>query len=58
LMKGVPAKRTGWMSRHGVRLPKPGKDGIMVCPKSGWKYQEVEPDTLKCLDWPEDKPVG
>ena len=58
LMTGVPAKRTGWMSRHGTRLPKPNKDGIMVCPKSGWKYQEVSPDTLKCLDWLEDKPVG
>ena len=42
LMAGVPAKQIGWMSRHGVKLPKPDKDGIMVCPKSGWKYKEVE----------------
>jgi UDP-2-acetamido-3-amino-2,3-dideoxy-glucuronate N-acetyltransferase len=58
LMAGVPAKRIGWMSRHGARLPKPDKDGIMVCPKSEWKYKEVQPEVLKCLDWPEDKEAG
>lgn len=57
LMAGVPAKRIGWMSRHGVRLPKPDNLGIIVCPRSGWKYKEVEPDILKCLDWPEEKGV-
>lgn len=57
LMAGVPAKRIGWMSRHGARLPKPDADGIMVCPKSGWRYREVAPEVLKCLDWPEDKPA-
>jgi len=55
LMIGVPARRRGWMSRHGHRLPLPGADGIMVCPESGWRYQEVEPGVLRCLDWPEDK---
>jgi len=55
LMMGVPARRRGWMSRHGHRLPLPGADGIMVCPESGWRYQEVEPGVLRCLDWPEDK---
>ena len=55
LMLGVPALRKGWMSRHGFRLPKPDTDGIMVCPKSGWRYHEVEPNVLKCIDWPEDK---
>ncbi len=57
LMIGVPARRAGWMSRHGHRLPKPGPDGIMVCPESGWRYQEVEPGVLRCLDWPEDKAI-
>jgi UDP-2-acetamido-3-amino-2,3-dideoxy-glucuronate N-acetyltransferase len=57
LMAGVPAKQIGWMSRHGVKLPKPDKDGIMVCPKSGWKYKEVESGVLRCLDWAEDKQV-
>jgi UDP-2-acetamido-3-amino-2,3-dideoxy-glucuronate N-acetyltransferase len=58
LMAGVPAKRIGWMSRHGAKLGKPDEQGIMVCPKSGWKYREVEPELLTCLDWPEDKPVN
>ncbi len=57
LMAGVPAKRIGWMSRHGAKLPTPDADGIMVCSKSGWKYKEAEPGVLKCLDWPEEKPI-
>ncbi len=57
LMVGVPAKRVGWVSRHGERLPEPDADGIMVCPKSGWRYKEVEPGVVKCLDWPEEEEV-
>jgi UDP-2-acetamido-3-amino-2,3-dideoxy-glucuronate N-acetyltransferase len=57
LMLGVPAVRKGWMSRHGHRLPAPDTHGIMVCPESGWRYQEVGPGLLHCLDWPEDKPL-
>jgi UDP-2-acetamido-3-amino-2,3-dideoxy-glucuronate N-acetyltransferase len=57
LMAGVPAKRVGWMSRHGAKLGKPDEKGIMVCPKSGWKYREDEAGMLKCLDWPEDRGV-
>lgn len=55
LMLGVPARRRGWMSRHGHRLGAPGADGVMVCPESGWRYREVEADVLRCLDWPEDE---
>ncbi len=57
LMAGVPAKRIGWMSRHGVKLTNPNEDGKMICLKSGWKYKEMEPSVLHCLDWPEDKPI-
>jgi len=57
LMLGVPARRKGWMSRHGYRLQNPGKDRVVVCPESGWRYKEVEPGVLRCLDWPEDKPL-
>jgi UDP-2-acetamido-3-amino-2,3-dideoxy-glucuronate N-acetyltransferase len=56
LMLGVPAVRKGWMSRHGHRLNV--SNGSMVCPESGWRYQEVEPNVLRCLDWPEDKPLA
>ena len=57
LMLGVPAKQKGWMSRHGHRLLNPNEDGIMACPESGWRYKEVQPGVLRCLDWPEDKPL-
>ncbi len=57
LMLGVPARQKGWMSRHGHRLQNPDENGIMVCPESGWRYQEVEPSLLRCLDWSEDEPL-
>ncbi|MGB0383317.1 MAG: acyltransferase [Ardenticatenaceae bacterium] len=57
LMLGVPAKQKGWMSRHGHRLQNPDENGVMVCPESGWRYQEIEPNVLRCLDWSEDKPL-
>lgn len=57
LMVGVPALQKGWMSRHGFRLSKPDHDGILKCPESGWRYREVQPGVVRCLDWPEDKPL-
>jgi len=56
LMVGVPARQKGWMSRHGLPLT-PGPDGIMVCKESGYRYQEVEPGLLRCLDLDEDAPL-
>lgn len=55
LMLGVPARRRGWMSRHGHRLEKRDEEGNLICPESGWRYKEVEANMLRCLDWPEDK---
>lgn len=54
LMIGVPAKQQGWMSRHGHQLKNPDAEKIMTCPESGLRYQEIEPDKLKCLDLDED----
>jgi len=56
LMLGVPARRSSWMSRHGFRLPPVGKDGITICPYSGWHYKE-EAGVLRCLDWADDEPL-
>jgi len=53
LMLGVPATRKGWMSRHGHRLVTVDDVDQWVCPKSGWRYHEIEPNVLRCLDWPE-----
>lgn len=57
LMVGIPAVQKGWMSRHGHRLAQGGPGGIMVCPESGWRYREIEPGIVRCLDWPEDEPL-
>jgi len=57
LMVGVPARRKGWMSRHGQPLQKPDKDGIMVCPESGYRYKLLQPDVLRCIDIDEDSPM-
>lgn len=56
LMVGVPAKRIGWMSRHGILL-KPGTDGLMVCKESGYRYREIEPGVVRCLDLDEELPL-
>jgi UDP-2-acetamido-3-amino-2,3-dideoxy-glucuronate N-acetyltransferase len=53
LMVGVPARQLGWMSRHGHRL-KPDSAGMMNCPETGLRYQEVESGVLRCLDLDED----
>jgi UDP-2-acetamido-3-amino-2,3-dideoxy-glucuronate N-acetyltransferase len=57
LVKGVPAKQTGWVSRHGIPLRQPNAEGIMVCHESGYRYKEVEPGVVKCLDLDEDAPL-
>jgi len=57
LMVGVPARRLGWMSRHGHRLTGPDAEGIMVCPESGFRYKEAEPGVLRCLDLDEEAPL-
>ena len=56
LMVGVPARQKGWMSRHG-HLLKPAADGSMTCPESGYRYREVEPGVLRCLDLDEEAPL-
>ncbi|RLE21034.1 MAG: N-acetyltransferase [Acidobacteria bacterium] len=57
LVLGVPARQTGWMSRHAVKLPSPVTDGVMVCPESGLRYREIQPGSLRCLDLDEETPL-
>ena len=57
LVVGNPSRRLSWMSRHGHRLQPPGADGIMVCPESGYRYKEIEPGVVRCLDLDEDAPL-
>jgi len=58
LMLGVPAVQRGWMSRHGQRLRERNTEGDWICPESGWRYREVAPAHLHCLDWPEEQPLA
>jgi UDP-2-acetamido-3-amino-2,3-dideoxy-glucuronate N-acetyltransferase len=58
LILGVPGSQMGWMSRHGYRLVPTSDKNIMLCPASGWRYHEIEPGIVRCLDWPEDKPLA
>src|SRR5216684_434197 len=57
LVLGNPARQAGWMSRHGHRLQSPDSNGVMLCPESGYRYQEIEPGVLRCLDLDEEPPL-
>jgi UDP-2-acetamido-3-amino-2,3-dideoxy-glucuronate N-acetyltransferase len=57
LVVGNPARRIAWMSRHGHKLAAPDSSGVMICPESGYRYKEIEPGVLRCLDLDEDKPL-
>ena len=57
LLVGNPARRVGWMTRHGHRLRDPDGEGIMRCPESGFRYKEVQPGVLRCLDLDEESPL-
>ncbi len=53
MVKGVPAKQIGWISRHGHRLIEKNKEGFFVCPESGLRYKEIS-GKLTCCDIDED----
>jgi len=68
LVMGNPARQKGWMSRHGHALQNPDKDGVMICPEAGLRYQlsdrpTVQPSdrppisVLRCLDLDEEAPL-
>jgi UDP-2-acetamido-3-amino-2,3-dideoxy-glucuronate N-acetyltransferase len=57
LVVGNPARPIGWISRHGHRLGSPDENGIMVCPESSYRYRELKPGILRCLDLDEEAPL-
>jgi UDP-2-acetamido-3-amino-2,3-dideoxy-glucuronate N-acetyltransferase len=57
LVVGNPARQVGWISRHGHRLTSPDDTGVMRCLESGYRYQEIEPGLLQCLDLDENAPL-
>jgi UDP-2-acetamido-3-amino-2,3-dideoxy-glucuronate N-acetyltransferase len=49
LMAGVPARRIGWMSRHGERLDLPHAGmAEAACPATGERYR-LDGETVTCL---------
>jgi hypothetical protein len=54
--KGCGA-RQGQTTSRICRLGEPDAEGIMRCPESGWRYQEVESGQLRCLDHAEEHPI-
>jgi UDP-2-acetamido-3-amino-2,3-dideoxy-glucuronate N-acetyltransferase len=57
LVVGNPARQIAWMSRHGHKLDAPDASGVMICPESGYRYKEIQPGVLRCLDLDEEKPL-
>ena len=57
MVMGVPARPVGWISRHGVPLADPDAGGVMTCPESGYRYKEVEPGVVRCMDLNEEAPL-
>src|SRR5438552_8033086 len=57
LVVGNPGRQVGWMSRHGHRLSAPDDTGVRRCPETGYRYREVEPGVLRCLDLDENSPL-
>ena len=54
---GVPARREGWMSRHGHMLDFDG-GSTATCPESGLRYQiSTGEDSVHCLDLDEESPL-
>lgn len=45
LVAGVPARRIGWVSRTGERLPDD-----LVCPRTGTRYRQTSPDRLEPIE--------
>ena len=42
LMVGVPANRTGWVGRAGLKLQNiDGEPGLFQCPETGEHYREI-----------------
>jgi len=54
LVVGNPARQIAWMSRHGHKLESADEAGVMVCPESGFRYKEIQPGVLRCLDLDEE----
>lgn len=55
LMRGVPARQRGWMSRHGQPLVESGSG--YRCPESGFRYAIDDSGDMHCLDLSEDEPL-
>ncbi len=56
LVMGVPARRAGWVGRHGRKLVQPNRESPWICPVAGFRYVAA-PAGLTCLDLDDDAPL-
>jgi len=57
LVVGVPGRRAGWISRHGLPLDNQDATGVFTCPESGLHYGATANGGLRCLEVSEDDPL-
>ncbi len=55
LVRGVPARQVGWMSRHGHVLQITEGESSVECPESGFRYELGKNGVLFCLDMDEEE---
>ncbi|MBC2703248.1 acyltransferase [Desulfobacula sp.] len=58
MVQGVPARQTGWISRHGHKLEKKDSNKFYICPESGLKYREIAEKRLICVDIEENQSLS
>lgn len=56
LVMGNPARHCKWIGRQGLPLQKTDKDGILVCPETGYRYK-ISEQGAACLDLDEYSPL-
>lgn len=54
LVKGVPARPAGWMSRHGQKLEF-DSEGLATCAGSGLRYKKHSDSSVRCVDLAEEE---
>ncbi|MCP3940834.1 MAG: N-acetyltransferase [Desulfobacteraceae bacterium] len=55
MVQGVPARQTGFISRHGHKLERKDENGFYICPESGLRYKKTAQKTLICVDIEENQ---
>ena len=57
LVLGTPRVARAGSAATASAWARTDVNGVMRCPESGYRYQEIEPGVLKCLDLDEEAPL-